>query len=66
MTCVRPYNKVYMNYLDALLLLSIALLSFVLFARLPLIGDCKSTTFNAYSTPLSQDMLEKDLWYNQI
>lgn len=41
MTCragVRPYNKVYMNYLDALLLLNI---SFVLFARLPMLVIAK-------------------------
>ena len=36
MTYIRPYNKVYMNYLDALLLLNIALLYFVLFAKSPM------------------------------
>ena len=37
MTYIRPYNKAYMNYLDALLLLNIALLSFVLSSRLPML-----------------------------
>ena len=36
MTYIRPYNKVYMNYLDALLILNIALLYFILFARSPM------------------------------
>ena len=37
MTYIRPYNKAYMNYLDALLLLNIALLSFVLSSTLPML-----------------------------
>ena len=37
MTYIRPHKKAYMNYLDALLLLNIALLCFVLFPRIPML-----------------------------
>ena len=37
MVFIRPYNKAYMNYLDALLLLNIAFLSFSLHIRLPML-----------------------------
>ena len=36
MAFIRPYNKAHMNYLDALLLLNIAFLSFSLHIRLPI------------------------------
>ena len=37
MTYIRPHKKAYMNYMDALLLLNMALLCFVLFQRIPML-----------------------------